>query len=191
MAFKVWLVWAPASGKTTITEMIKERWYIVFPEAATELVKLELLKWTTKEIIFNNLIKTKEFQDHIHEKKIEQYQMADNIDGFVFFDSTFIDDIAHRQMFGLELENILTDIFSRRYDQVFFIKHPLKNQHRILDDIKLKEASTLDSLKREALNISRYNSIEVPTTEELLNNHDISPSKRVDFILSKLWLGKE
>ena len=162
-----------------ISELEKKGFHI-FPEAATSIIECEKINGRC----VSDIVTDPNFQDEIHELKLRQFIRSRDYNGAVFFDTTFIDDIAHRRVTGVEIESIQSCVMTRRYDIMFFLEHPgtvEANGIRLEDSTQALE---LDRLKREALAEFMYNPVVVP----FIKMGDLTESieRRVGIILGHL-----
>jgi predicted ATPase len=179
-----WLAWAPSCWKSSVVEELSKRWYWVFTEAATQIIELRMSSWESLELVLSD---PDLFQKQIHDKKLLQLKEAWNKNNN-FFDTTIVEDIAHRKVTWVEIESIQEVIDEIRYDKIFYMVHPWgveDNWIRVENDNEIEE---LDKLKREAFENNWYKIIKVPTFvkdwEELTDEILIKAvEKRVNFIL--------
>lgn len=184
---KIWLAWAPSSWKSSVVNELMKRWYPIFTEAATQIINLRISSWEDLDWILSN---PELFQKQIHDKKLLQLQEAWN-KGDSFFDTTTVEDIAHRKVTWVETESIQKVIDEIRYDKVFYMVHPWSVEDNWIRVENKNEVNKLDKLKREAFKNNWYDIIEVPTftkywkelTDEVI---DRAVKQRVNYILSKL-----
>lgn len=182
---KIWLAWAPSSWKSSVVQELSDRWHTVYLEAATQIITKRMDGW---ESIDDILSSPAIFQEQIHTKKVEQLNNS-SLDDTSFFDTTTVEDIAHRKVTWVEIKSIQKTIDEIRYDNIFYMVHPWKvedNGIRVENETEVQE---LDRLKREAFKDNWYNIVEVPTfvkdwtelTDEVIEE---AVKQRVDFILS-------
>ena len=69
-------------------------------------------------------MRDQDFQARIHALKLQQFADAQDHTGTVFFDTTFVDDIAHRRATGVETKSIEESVRMYRYDVMFLLEHP-------------------------------------------------------------------
>jgi len=182
---KIGLSWAPSSGKTSVVNELEKKGFKIYNEAATQIIEEEKEKWRKVE----DIIQDANFQYRIHNIKIQQF--TDHKEWLAFFDTTFVDDIAHRKFSWVETVSIKKRLQESRYDVMFYLNHPgivEDNGIRIENSDDVQE---LDTLKRDALKEFWYNFIEVPTftedqnqlTEKIIKQ---AVSKRTDFIIERI-----
>jgi len=184
---KIWLAWAPSSWKSKVVEELAKRWYPVFTEAATQIINLRISSWEDLDWILSN---PELFQQQIHDKKLLQLQEAWNR-WDSFFDTTTVEDIAHRKVTWVETESIQKIIDEIRYDKVFYMVHPWSVEDNGIRVENKDEVQELDRFKRQAFTDNWYDIIEVPTftdsweelTDEVIER---AVKKRVDYILANL-----
>lgn len=185
---KVWLAWAPSSWKSTVVDELSMDWNTVFTEPATQIIKLRISSGETLEWILWNW---ELFQQQIHDKKILQLREAGS-KNISFFDTTIVEDIAHRQVSWIEIKSIQDMINKIRYDKIFYMKHPGVVENNWIRVENYDEVQELDHLKRLAFRDNWYSIIEVPTfieEWEALTQKNIqrAVTQRVNFIQSKLF----
>ena len=143
---KIGLTWAPSSGKSSLVTELGKRGFRIFPEAATEIIEAEKEKWREPD----DIVKDYDFQDRTYAIKLEQYKKYRKGRRTVF-DTTFVDDVAHRRATGVDIRPILETVNNKRYDIVFFLEHPGYVEENGIRIENYEEAMRLDALKRNAL----------------------------------------
>ncbi len=184
---KIWLAWAPSCWKSSVVEELSKRWYWVFTEAATQIIELRISSWGSLDWILSD---SELFQQQIHDKKLLQLKEAWN-KNLSFFDTTIVEDIAHRKVTWVETKSIQKIIDEVRYDHIFYMIHPWSVENNWIRVENEDEVQELDRLKREAFKNNWYEIIEVPTfveeweelTEQVLKK---AVEARVNFILNQI-----
>lgn len=93
MLVRAGIVGAPSCGKTSVVRGLENRGFRVFPEAATHII--EEGKKMGRSV--PDIVADPDFQDRIHRMKQGQFADSRDLDSVVFFDTTLVDDIAHRR----------------------------------------------------------------------------------------------
>lgn len=143
---KIGLTWAPSSGKSSLVTELGKRGFRIFPEAATEIIEAEKKKG--REV--SDIVNDDDFQERIHALKLLQYKKYRK-ESRAVFDTTFVDDVAHRRATGVDIRPILKTVNNKRYDIVFFLEHPGYVEENGIRMENHEEAMRLDALKRNAL----------------------------------------
>ncbi len=187
---KIWLAWAPSSWKSSVVAELQRRGFRIFPEAATQIIRNRThLGESLEDILGDHVV----FQNQIHEKKREQYTNA--LYPYNFFDTTIVEDIAHRVVTGVETDSIQDAINRYRYDTIFYMTHPGTVEDNWIRVESETEVQELDRLKREAFRDNWYDIVEVPTfvkqwQEWDKNAIETAITARVDYILDHISIEK-
>ena len=166
------LTGGPSSGKTTVSNELSKRDYIVFPEAARVFIKKEIAKGKAiKEIREDE----GEFQRKVLKMKIE-IEKDTQKDRIVFFDRGIPDSIAYYQICGLDPKEALNACRERQYRKIFFFEQlSFKKDYARIENKKTTEK--LGKLLRKSYEELRYEIINIPVMPVL---------KRVEKILDEI-----
>jgi predicted ATPase len=165
---RIGLTWAPSSGKTSVVDELQRRGFDIFSEAATQIIRYEQSQW--RKVV--DIVIDATFQDKIHTLKLAQYigyQKWRN----TIFDTTFVDDIAHRRAGWADISPILDTVGKNLYDVIFFLEHPWIVEHNGIRIESSSEVLKLDELKRAALeefgyHFSKLDILRLDGTEAVL-----------------------
>ena len=143
---RIGLTAAPSSGKTSVIWELKRRGFHTFQEAATKIIEAEKVKWRQLE----DIVQDADFQQRIHDLKKQQFSQYTEWKTS-FYDTTFIDDIAHRKFWNIDTSEIEDYVRNNRYAVIFYLEHPWIIENNGIRIETSDEVKKLDHLKKEAL----------------------------------------
>jgi predicted ATPase len=147
MMIKIGITWAASCGKTSLVDYLRERWFMTFREASTWII--EEGKKSGKSV--EDIVNKPDFQDTVHLMKRWQF-LTDATNGCCIYDTTFIDDIAHRKFKNIPISDEMKNfISSHRYNAIFFLEHPWVVEDNGIRIESLDDVKKLDELKKESL----------------------------------------
>lgn len=204
---RICLAWAPSSGKSSVANWLELQGFQVFNEPATIIInqkKSDLLEslWLSSDneqnvnkVLWIIFWEGERLQSEIHAFKLEQWKLAKSLDGKIFFDTGFVEDVAQRRYRWLLqwIDEVIADAKSNRYNKIFFMTHPWiieNNQVRIenYDEVMWLQKAMEDAYQ-ELWYETSIEFIKVPTfiwkwvqlNQEIINQ---AISDRIEFILS-------
>lgn len=165
---KIWIAWAPSSWKSSLLDFIKERSKRhengerntnIVEEPASKIIRQRIALWESLEDILSDPVK---FQSEIHRMKVSDFLLS-RWWSHIYFDTTLVEDIAHRQVSWVETKSIQDAIDKYRYDHIFYLSHPWSVENNWIRVENESEVWELDRLKRQAFIDNGYDIREVPT----------------------------
>ncbi|MDP2641693.1 MAG: ATP-binding protein [bacterium] len=164
---------ASCSGKTTITEALKEMGYKIVPETARALIESEQAGGLTVQEIRKD---EKDFQRRVLQMKIDIESSLDP-NGLVFLDRAIPDTVAYDKLYGVEDNKLLEGSLKMvSYKKVFV----LEQLPYSLDEVRIEseeQQKMLHTLLRQAYKDLEMEIIDVPA---------IPIKERVELILNNL-----
>ena len=175
-----WIVFtgSPASGKTTVLNIIEKLNYKVIYEAARILIDKMLKDGKKLSEIRGNEIR---FQELVLNEKIE-IEKSLNPNDIYFMDRAIPDSIAYFKIYGIDIKKVITDNCKYKYNKVFiFDRLELKKDYARTENYDTSKK--LDALLEDAYSGMGYNVIRVPL---FYKDESRSIKKRVNFILDNI-----
>jgi len=164
---------APGSGKTALIKHLASLGYTIIPEAARNLIDVEIKKGKTiKEIRSDE----GEFQKKVFRIKVKTENKI-SPQHITFIDGGAIpSSIAYYQISGLDPAPVIEETKKRKYKGVFFLEQlPFKKDYARVEN--KKTANDLNQLLYKTYLDLGYDAIRIPPT---------SIKERVRFILKKI-----
>jgi len=159
----------PATGKSTLLNVLSVRGYPIVPEAARIIIEREMAA-DSDCLPWRNLQK---FQNTVSQTQFElenQYTQ-----GEVFSDRSIIDGFAYSKLDGIVVPEVVIQNGRNRYDLVFLLE-PLPVYETDSSRKESREKALLIQKELEsAYKEFRYSPIKVPV---------LSPEERADFVLN-------
>ena len=152
---RIGLTGAPSSGKSSVAWELTKRRFHIFPEAATQIIEAEKSKWRKVK----DIVQDADFQQRIYNLKRQQFfDYQEWVPSF--YDTTFVDDIAHRRFWDIDTSDIEKFVRDNRYAVIFYLEHPWVVENNGIRIETPDEVQRLDTIKREALQDFWYTLID-------------------------------
>lgn len=186
---RVGIAWVSSTWRSQLLEWIRGDYnhslndrspYNIIHNPAATIIRTSLAQWETLKQILSHPV---DFQNRVHGMRESDFWL--NRGGSdIFFDTTLVDDIAHRKLTWVETTSIQETIDACRYDHIFYLSHTsiAEDEDRIME---------LDKLTKEAYKDNGYDIIEVPAfikSWEQLTEKNIKKAveSQVKFVFSNI-----
>lgn len=201
---KIWITWAPSSGKTTLINYIRDNIdalldnipsieeVLVNREIAREIIEKKIHSWLTLDEVYED---SHTLQKDILEENVRLYKESDEINWIVFFDTTIVCDWVFQAVYSdWTFSETFEYIDKYRYDYIFLNEHTWFVESDGIRIDNVEENLRIGWLIEEMYKKNWYNINYLPTflpnwvSPDKLNKDQIDAAtrKRFDYIIESL-----